>query len=139
VLYLLMASLLIGQPADSTESPVLVRLEGFSSRDGYVRLAIFDSRDFWPEDIDNAVLRLTSIIEGDTVTMDISELPPGSYAMAAFHDEDGDAVFDRGLFGVPTEDYGFSNNVRSSTGPPDFQDALVSIEGDSLVLHITLE
>lgn len=132
-------TVLTAQPADSSGVSVQVNLFGFDSWNGYVRLAVFDSIEFWPEDKDNAVLALTAPINGDTVVMDISALEPGAYAIAAFHDEDGDAVFDRGLFGVPTEDYGFSNNARSSTGPPDYQDALFIITGNTLVLNINLK
>ncbi|MBN2587196.1 MAG: DUF2141 domain-containing protein [Candidatus Fermentibacteraceae bacterium] len=123
---------------DSSSGLLVVRLEGFSSEEGFARLAVFDSEEYWPEDIENAVVRLTSSIQGDTVIMHLTGLAAGEYAMAAFHDKDGDAVFDRGLFGVPTEDYGFSNNARGSTGPPDFEDALVMFEADTLIIEISI-
>lgn len=136
----MLTSLMIAvQAADPTGGTVLVSFEGFSSPGGFVRLAVFDSPEFWPEDKDNAVLALTSEVDGDEVTVDISDLEPGYYAIAAFHDRDGDAVFDRGLFGIPTERFGFSNNARSSTGPPDFEDALFLVTGEPMEIGIILE
>ena len=31
--------------------------------------------------------------------------------------------FDQGIFGIPLEDYGFSNDARVFFGPPSFDDA----------------
>ena len=134
-----MLALLAAQSEYPSGVSLTVNLYGFSSWNGLVRLALFDSSEYWPEDKDNAVLALSAPIEGDTVVIEISALAPGEYAIAAFHDEDGDAVFDRGLFGVPTERYGFSNNARGSTGPPDYEDALFTVAGDSLVISIDLD
>lgn len=124
---------------DGSGTLLIVRLTGFSSMRGAARVALFDSGEFWPEDIDNAVRRISASVGADTVFMTIKDLDPGEYAISAFHDEDLDSIFDRGLFGVPTEDYGFSNNVRGSTGPPPFEDALFTVGQDTLVLDIVLE
>lgn len=45
------------------------------------------------------------------------------YAVAAFHDENGNDDLDRGLFGIPTEGTGASNDARAFMGPPRYQDA----------------
>jgi uncharacterized protein (DUF2141 family) len=130
---------LLAAAAAASEPVILVRLSGFSSPEGMARIAVFDSEEFWPEDVDFSASRVSSPIDADTVLMTIAGLPPGAYALAAFHDEDADSVFDRGLFRVPTEAYGFSNNVRGTTGPPDFEDALVVLSADTLVLDIELD
>lgn len=132
-----LALVLVGQPADSTEG-IVVTFEGFDSFSGFVRVAVFDSPEFWPEDKDSAALAISSPVEGEMVTVEITSLPPGSYSIAAFHDRDGDEVLDKGLFGVPTERYGFSNNVRGSTGPPDYEDALFQFTGESIEMSILL-
>ena len=139
LLYFVLALALMGQSVDSTDVSILAAFRGFSSHDGFLRVAVFDSPEFWPEDKDNALLALTFPVDGDVVTIDLSELSPGYYAIAAFHDKDGDAVFDRGLFGVPKERYGFSNGARSSTGPPDYEDALFLVTDEPLELEIVLE
>lgn len=54
-------------------------------------------------------------------------LPPGDYAVAAFHDADGDGQLDANLVGMPTECYGFSNDARGFMGPPTFDAARVSV------------
>lgn len=45
-------------------------------------------------------------------------LPPGAYAVAIYHDQDGDRDFDRTLVGLPAEGFGFSNDPDTKTGLP---------------------
>ncbi len=42
----------------------------------------------------------------------------GYYAVALFHDENGNHHFDTSSLGIPTEGYGFSNNPTLYLGPP---------------------
>lgn len=49
-------------------------------------------------------------------------LPPGSYAIAQYHDENGDRNFNRTLI-APTEGFGFSNDAPTSIGLPKFEAA----------------
>lgn len=121
------------------QSLLMVRLTGFDSIRGIARIAVFDSSEFWPEDIEFSVRRISAAVTGDTVVMTVRNLLPGTYAISAFHDEDSDSVFDRGLFGVPTENYGFSSGARGSMGPPDFEDAAFTLAADTLIMDVRLE
>ncbi len=54
---------------------------------------------------------------------------PGSYAIAIYHDEDSSGTLNRGgLFGIPSEAVGFSNNPTIFFGPPSLRSVLVNIE-----------
>lgn len=56
-------------------------------------------------------------------------IPAGRYAVAAFHDEDGDRKL-RKVLGIPREGYGFSNDAQPGTfGPPRFADAAFDFDG----------
>lgn len=44
--------------------------------------------------------------------------PQGSYAVAIYHDRDGDRDFDRTIVGLPAEGFGFSNDPETRTGLP---------------------
>lgn len=56
-------------------------------------------------------------------------IPAGRYAVAAFHDEDGDRKL-RTVLGIPREGYGFSNDARPGTfGPPRFAAAAFDFDG----------
>lgn len=45
---------------------------------------------------------------------------PGDYAVAVYHDENGDHDFNRNAVGLPAEGYGFSNDAPAAFGLPDF-------------------
>ncbi len=64
---------------------------------------------------------------------------PGTYAIAVYHDEDGDRNFNRSMIGLPTEGYGFSNDAPVTLGPPSFASARFTARpGDNPVV-ITLK
>jgi uncharacterized protein (DUF2141 family) len=52
----------------------------------------------------------------------VEGLPPGDYAIRVHHDENGDGRLNTGLFGIPSERYGFSGRSRR-LGPPPFAEA----------------
>lgn len=45
-------------------------------------------------------------------------LSPANYAVAVYHDADGDHDFDRTMVGMPAEGFGFSNNPDTRIGLP---------------------
>ena len=47
----------------------------------------------------------------------IENLQPGEYAAFAFHDGNGNGKVDSNLVGVPTEGFGFSNDIRPQVFP----------------------
>jgi uncharacterized protein (DUF2141 family) len=56
------------------------------------------------------------------------EVANGSYAVAAYHDENNNNKLDKSFVGIPNEKYGFSNNVRGIFGPPKLSDQLVLVQ-----------
>jgi uncharacterized protein (DUF2141 family) len=60
------------------------------------------------------------------------DLEPGSYAVAVYQDLDGSGALNRNGLGLPTEPYGFSNDV-GRMAPPSFTGALFELSGDRTV------
>ncbi len=52
-------------------------------------------------------------------------IPPGRYAIQAYHDEDGNGRVRRGLFGIPAEVIGFSRHAPVRLGAHRFEDAAI--------------
>jgi len=57
---------------------------------------------------------------GAVTSLTIAGLAPGRYAVAAFHDTDGNGDLTLWPIGLPREAYGFSNDARGRFGPPSF-------------------
>lgn len=72
-----------------------------------------------------------------TVGLRIRNVKPGSYAIAAFHDVNGNGRLDRNFIGMPNEPYGFSNNV-SRRGRPSFEAARIVVNEPATTVVISI-
>ena len=61
----------------------------------------------------------------------------GEYAIAVFVDLNGNGKMDKNFFGIPKEQYGFSNNVMGRMSAPTFDQAKFTITEPTLQ-NITL-
>ena len=56
-------------------------------------------------------------------------LPHGEYAISLFVDSNGNKKIDKNFFGIPKEQYGFSNNVMGRMSAPSFDQAKFMVTG----------
>ena len=62
-----------------------------------------------------------------SVTVVVRKVPPGTYAVQAFHDENQNLDIDRNFLGLPEEGIGFSNDAPMRFGPPRYGDAALAV------------
>ena len=99
---------------------IVVRVHGLRSDRGSVRCKLFDSADGFPERA-HVIATVRVVPSGrEAVCAFAAPARGGQYAVVIHHDENDDDVFQRGIFGVPLEGYGFSNNVRPVLSAPSF-------------------
>jgi len=103
-------------------------------------VALFDTEDGWP-DLQQAASLLRRRIAGSAVHVRFEGLPPGTYAVFAFHDENENGELDmRWLpYPRPVEWGGSSNNPEPGLGPPDFDEVSVHLGEAPLSLPIRLQ
>ena len=65
-------------------------------------------------------------------------VPPGTYAVVAFHDRNGDGEVGQNFLGIPNEGVGFSRHGVLILSEPSFKDAAVVIGGARAVVEIKL-
>ena len=68
----------------------------------------------------------------------LRDVPPGRYAVNAFHDENGNGELDANVLGIPTEGYGFANDPPTTFGPPEFEEAAVSVGDEPATAAMTI-
>ncbi|SFP67262.1 DUF2141 domain-containing protein [Sphingomonas rubra] len=97
---------------------LLVQATGVHSADGEVAFTVYpdDKRRFLAKG--GKLLRVRVPARGGT-TAACFWLRPGGYAIAQYHDENGDHDFNRTLW-APKEGFGFSNDAPTSIGLPSF-------------------
>jgi uncharacterized protein (DUF2141 family) len=127
--------LLLCAQALPTGVPVQVEVQGLRSNHGHLMVAVC-TRGTFLGDHCPYVARVPAHL--GTVTATVTSVPPGTYAVQVWHDENDNEGIDRNFIGIPTEGIGFSRNVRFHFGPPHFDDAAVRIAPNGARLEITL-
>lgn len=106
---------------------LMVTIHQVRSAAGVISVAVYDSAmSFLMEGAQIASADVMAM-PGDTPVV-FMDLPPGIYAVAAFHDENASGMFDTNFLGLPIEGYGFSNRAMALLGPPAFTDAAVQVD-----------
>ena len=101
---------------------LIIEFEGFGNNRGTLAAALWNNKEEFLSRQHQPHLNFSGGIENNRVTWVIRDLAFGDYALSAFHDKNSNGELDSGLFGIPVEDYGFSNNARGNFGPPDYED-----------------
>ena len=128
-------SLLIIAPAalaDETATGTLtVTLEGVKTKTGAVMLSLSGTPESYDGKAPDAGQAMVPAIN-DVVTTTFTGLPPGRYAIKAFHDVNGDGKMGSNPFGMPTEPFAFSNNAHGVMGPAKWDAAAFEVKaGDN--------
>ena len=63
---------------------------------------------------------------------------PGFYALAVYHDENGNRDFDRTLVGLPAEGFAFSNDPPTPTALPPFKAVRFKASQDATTIKVKL-
>ncbi len=129
VLSFLAASL--SSASAQTASTLVIRADGLRSAQGDVFVGIcnksLDERECPYGDRKPARV--------GTVEFRFPNIPAGRYAIAVYHDANGNGRLDRSAIGFPQEPYGFSNDV-GRTSIPTFSGALVTVTAPSSTVTI---
>ena len=103
-----------------------IRVENAEIGRGYLMIGVFNDENSFP----NSYFRGKRIAVTDTVMeVSFSDLPFGQYAVSVFQDKSGSGRLSTGIFGIPIERYGFSNDIRR----PNFLGALFDFYGNMTI------
>ncbi len=67
------------------------------------------------------------------------EVPPGTYAVQAYHDEDRSGEMTLNMLGLPTEPIGFSNNPAVRFSAPRWRDCAIQVGAMGGRVQVTLK
>ena len=94
---------------------------------GTIRFALFDCTRAKCWD-DRVIMAADLPVAGRRTEWKTAPLPEGLYALAVFHDLNGNDKLDKSFIGKPVEPYGFSNDARHLMGPPSIREAAFRFE-----------
>lgn len=135
-----MLPLSFGATADTARlqtGDLIIRVTGMESGRGEIQYALYDSPENFPKR-SGRIAKGKVPVAPSVSTIIIKGLAPGYYAVAIFHDENFNDEFDQGIFGIPLETYGFSNDARGFFSAPDFDDAKFRVGGPKTEISIEL-
>ena len=114
-------------PGASPTTRLDIDVAGMRSVEGMIRVCLTADPDNFPNCVDDARAS-TKSVSANQRGIGFDGLPPGRYAVAVIHDENGNARLDT-FAGIPREGFGFSRNPAIRFGPPKFNSARFEIDG----------
>lgn len=133
MLKVLFVSILAMTSIATAQFNLVVKGKGTQNNAGTFRCLIFKNAVGFPKDPSKAVQFDNGTIAAQTGQCVFENLPAGTYAVSTFHDKNNNSKLDTGLFGIPQEKFGFSNNASKPFSPPDFQQAAFQLKANSQI------
>ncbi|MEI7704003.1 MAG: DUF2141 domain-containing protein [Deltaproteobacteria bacterium] len=121
------------------DATLVVQVEGLKDDQGSARAALYASEEGYPTKPEKAMRKVEAPIQGGRARLVFEGLPLGGYAVAVYHDENGNGRLDTGFLGIPTEGTAASNDAKGFMGPPTFEKARVEVgPGENrIVVHMS--
>ena len=113
-------------PLLAAAANVEVHVTGVAAGKGTVNVAVCDQARF----LKQCIYTGTAAAHAGDNTITVRGVPPGSWAVLAYQDENDNGELDRNLIGIPKENYGFSRDARGKFGPPSFEDAAIAVRDE---------
>jgi uncharacterized protein (DUF2141 family) len=118
---------------------LIVDVNDLRDQKGSVCIKVFNGSQGFPNNNDRAVKRECVKITADMMRFTYRDLPAGNYAVAVFHDTNGDGAMQRNAAGMPTEGYGFSNNPVVKTSAPKYGQAVFLLAGRNTRIQVRMK
>ena len=99
---------------------------------GLVRCGMYSNKKDWLTS--RYQFKSRSKSRGRIAICHFKDIPPGKYAISAYHDADNNGKFNRNFLGIPSEDYAVSRNARRTFSAPKFKDASFVFKGGRMTL-----
>ena len=128
-------AILLSWPVVGSTANLTVKVEGVDGSMGHVLVAVCTEDQFL-----GAGCTSTGKVPAapGAVTIVLTNVAPGVYAVQAFHDENDNMDIDRSLLGFPKEGMGFSNDAPMRYGPPQFAVAAITIGAEDAATSLRM-
>ncbi|MCB9284827.1 MAG: DUF2141 domain-containing protein [Lewinellaceae bacterium] len=137
ILSLLLSTLLLAVSEPAEKGTLQLEIANIRDTRGMIRVGLFHREEHFP-DPDKVYWGKGVPPQKGTVRMEIPGLPYGDYALAIYHDLNNNGRLDKNIWGIPTEPYGFSGNVKAKWSSPSFREAAFPFSSDAQMLQISL-
>jgi len=105
----------------SAQHDLSIEINNVKTSNGTINVAVYDASEGFLK-FDRVYKADSVIAQKGKTNIKLVGLPEGQYALAIFHDENGNNKLDKNWLGIPKEDIGFSNARMKTFGPPQFEE-----------------
>lgn len=106
-----------------------LNVEGVTSEKGTICYAIYNDASSFLK-LDHVFKSGSEKAIAGKTTIKIKNLPEGDYAIAIFHDENGNEKLDTNMLGIPKEQIAFSKGKLKMFGPPKFKECVFTLNSN---------
>lgn len=121
---------------EATPAPLTVNITHLSKSGGTLRVALYKPGGKFGKTTPDFYKNI-AITQPENHQV-VFEVPPGTYAIAIYHDLNDNNKLDRNMVGYPKEPFGFSNNYRPRVAAPDFEDCAFKVPEQGAAVSIKL-
>jgi len=111
---------------------ITVKATGINNAKGIMEFALYNNSKVFPE-VGKTYRLIRKKVSSKEVSVTFVNVPVGKYAACIYHDVNSNNNCDKNFFGIPTEGYGFSNNIRPVFSAPSFEDCAIYVKADRVV------
>ncbi len=112
-----------------SQNKLSIEVSGVPNSDGNIMVALYNTSDAFLKS--DRAYKADSVHANKGITeVAIENIPEGEYAIAIFHDVNGNYELDTNWLGIPKEDVGFSKAKMKTFGPPSFKECAFKIKAD---------
>lgn len=108
-----------------------VTVTGLAPNQGHVDVTLYDDKENYLKN--PLVTGREKVLGNDSMDVVFTDLAIGTYAASVYYDLDNDGELDTGMFRIPSEPVGFSNNARGKFGPAKWKKTRFELSEDSSI------
>ena len=118
--------------AQDGEFTLTINVTNIKDISGSVRVCLVQKADEYLSS--NCNLGKSVKVSSKEAQVEFKSLSAGTYCITLFHDVDNNNKLNtEGMFGMPSEPYGFSNNPKTWFGPPKYEKCIFELSEDMAV------
>lgn len=126
-------------PGRADTGLLAVNIRNLEVAKGEVHIALYGNKADFMEAEKRIAGQVVAVRSKEDLQVSLGRFPYGSYAIAIFHDLNGNGELDKNTLGIPTEPYAFSNNPRAKWRAPAYEECRFEFRQPKLALAIELK
>lgn len=129
---------IFGSNASVENCTLSIELTNFRNANGKLYIFLYNYKNQFPDNPYKYFEVDKKNVRNNRLLVNIPNMQKGQYAISLLDDENENDDLDRFL-GIPTEGYGFSNNIKPFLSLPNYEDLTFNLDKERIKLDLKLQ